>query len=126
MSGYPGASQIMKKSIQIIHRPTGTLLAEGERGWDITSFEGNYYIRKKCLKEGSFRLTAIPGLCIYKFIYLWLELRIDGQTPARGLAWKYVIPNPLLPFIWFRTGIYGHHPDIEVRSLEPAPVAAIS
>ena len=116
----------MKKTIQIIHRPSGTLLAEGRRGWDITPFEGNYYIRKKCLRDGSFRLTPLPGLCIYKFIYLWLDLYTDDQPTARGLAWKYVIPNPLLPFIWFRTGIYGHHPDIEVRALDPAPQTAIS
>jgi hypothetical protein len=31
--------------------------------------------------------------------------------PAR----KYVVPNPLFPFIWFRVGIYGDHPEIEKK-----------
>jgi uncharacterized protein (DUF427 family) len=107
----------MAKLIRIFHRPSNTLLAEGKQGWDITPFEGNYYIRKKCLIGSPFKMTAIPGLCPYKFIYLWLDLQPDGQSRARFLAWKYVIPNPLLPFIWFRTGIYGTHPDIEIQKV---------
>jgi hypothetical protein len=34
------------------------------------------------------------------------------------LAWKYVVPNPLFPFIWFRAGIYRDHPDIEVQAID--------
>lgn len=101
--------------IRIFHRPSQTLLAEGKRGWDITPFEGNYYVRKKCLVGRPFRLTAFPGLCPYKFIYLWLDLQLHGHPKARFLAWKYVVPNPVFPFIWFRAGIYDNHPDIEVR-----------
>lgn len=106
----------MAKQIQIFHRPSKTLLAQGKLGWDITLFEGNYYVRKKCLNGAPFKLSAIPGLCIYKFIYLWMDLQLPDQPNARFLAWKYVIPNPLFPFIWFRTAIYGTHPDIEVRT----------
>ncbi len=106
----------MAKQIQIFHRPSKTLLAQGKLGWDITPFEGNYYVRKKCLNGAPFKLSAIPGLCIYKFIYLWMDLQLPDQPNARFLAWKYVIPNPLFPFIWFRTAIYGTHPDIEVRT----------
>ena len=101
--------------IQIFHRPTQTLLAEGRSGWDITPFEGNFYVRKKCLIGTPFKLTGIPGLCPYKFIYLWMDLDLEDQRRSRFLAWKYVIPNPLLPFIWFRVGIYGKHNEIEVR-----------
>lgn len=104
----------MGTHIQISHRPSKTLLAEGKQGWDITPFEGNYYIKKKCVVGSPFKLSAIPGLCIYKFIYLWVDIQPDSHPKARFLAWKYIIPNPLLPFIWFRTGIYGAHPDIEV------------
>jgi uncharacterized protein (DUF427 family) len=109
----------MAKHIQIIHRPSQTLLAEGKTGWDITSFEGNYYIRKHCLNQKVFKLTAIPGLCPYKFIYLWMDILPEGQPAARFLAWKYVIPNPLFPFIWYRTAVYGSHPDIELKILSP-------
>jgi len=105
----------MAKHIRIVHRSSETLLAEGTQGWDITPFEGNYYIRKKCLIDSPFKLSAIPGLCPYKFIYLWMDIQPEGQPRTRFLAWKYVIPNPLLPFIWFRVGIYGTHPDIEIQ-----------
>ena len=108
----------MAKHIQIIHRPSQTVLAKGQTGWDITPFEGNYYIRDKCLNREVFKLTAIPGLCIYKFIYLWMDILPAGQSAERFLAWKYVIPNPLFPFIWFRTAVSGNHPDIEVKTLE--------
>ena len=93
------------------------MLAEGTSGWDITPFEGNYYIRKKCLNRAVFKQTLIPGLCLYKFIYLWIDILIDGEK-TRFAAWKYVIPNPILPFIWFRTAVYGNHPEIEVKFTE--------
>ena len=105
----------MADHIRIMHRPSGTLLAEGKSGWDITAFEGNYYIRKKCLSGDYFALTAIPGICVYKFFYLWMDIVIEDHPRARFLAWKYVVPNPLLPFIWFRTAIYGSHPEIEIQ-----------
>ena len=107
----------MPRNIQIIHRPTGTLLAEGRTGWDITPFEGNYYVRSKCLKGDYFQTTPLPGLCMYKFFYLWLVLNLPDGTKGNMLAWKYVIPNPLFPFIWYRVGIYGNHPDIEVKTI---------
>jgi hypothetical protein len=108
----------MAQLIQILHRPSQTVLAEGKRGWDITPFEGNYYVRKKCLIGNRFKLTLLPGLCVYKFVYLWMNLQLDGQAPISLLAWKYVIPNPLFPFIWYRVGIYGGHPEIEVREFD--------
>lgn len=108
----------MAQVIRILHRPSQTILAEGQRGWDITPFEGNYYVRKKCLVGDRFKLTMIPGLCPYKFIFLWMDIELDDLPLARMLAWKYVIPNPLLPFIWFRVGIFGQHPDIEVLAID--------
>jgi hypothetical protein len=108
----------MAQLIQILHRPSQTVLAEGKRGWDITPFEGNYYVRKKCLIGNRFKLTLLPGFCVYKFVYLWMNLQLDGQAPISLLAWKYVIPNPLFPFIWYRVGIYGGHPEIEVREFD--------
>ena len=108
----------MAEHIQIFHRASQTLLAEGMTGWDITPFEGNYYIRKKCLKSDVFKLTPIPGLCIYKFFYLWMDIQITDQPRTRFAAWKYIIPNPLFPFIWFRTAIYGNHAEIEIITIE--------
>lgn len=105
--------------VRVIHRPTGTLLAEGPLGWGITPFEGNFYIRRKYLRTRGFRPNFIPGLCFYKFLYVWLDLDLDTGERIRGIGWLYWLPNPLLPFIWFRVALPGFHPDIGVERFEP-------
>lgn len=102
------------KQIKIVHRPTGTVLAEGPRGWGITPFEGNYYIRRKYLRTEAFKANFIPGLCPYKFLYVWLDLRLEGASTVKNLGWLYWLPNPLLPFIWFRVAVPRHHPELDV------------
>ena len=102
------------KTIRITHRPTGTLIAEGPRGWGITPFEGNLYIRKRYLRTNRLKPNFIPGFCPYKFIYVWLDLRVPDQAPVRSIGWMYWIPNPLIPFIWFRVALPRHHPDLEI------------
>lgn len=115
--------------IRLTHVPTGTLLAEGPIGWGITPFEGNFYIGRRHLKTDKFRVNFIPGLCIYKFVYVWLDLALCEGKNFRSLAWLYWLPNPLLPFIWYRVALPGNHPDIRVERLVtqfPAPGARSS
>lgn len=100
--------------IHIRHIPSGLTLAEGRRGWDITAFDGAYYIRRRCLRAGRWRLTPLPGLCPYKFVYLWLDLLLPDGQRERALGWRYVLPNPLLPFIAFRVAVPQRHPALEV------------
>ena len=103
--------------IRITHVPSGEVIAEGPRGWGITSFEGNYYIRRRYLKTTGFKVNFIPGLCPYKFLYVWLDfLSSDGKS--RNLGWLYWFPNPLFPFIWFRVAVPGSHPELQITSLE--------
>ena len=106
------------KTIRITHIPTGTVVAEGPIGWGITPFEGNYYIRRKYLKTTGFRPNFIPGLCVYKFLYVWMDLRLDDGTRTRGLGWLYWLPNPLLPFIWYRVALPGWHPELSIERLD--------
>lgn len=102
--------------IRVWHDPSDTLLAEGPKSWGgITPFEGNLYIRRKYLETDAFRPNYIPGLCPYKGLYVWLDLRLPNQPPARGLGWLYWLPNPLLPFIAFRVGIPRTHPGLRVE-----------
>jgi len=67
------------KQIRITHRPSGELIAEGPLGWGIKPFEGNYYIQRRYLKTKGFKVNFIPGLCIYKFLYVWLDFSF-GST----------------------------------------------
>jgi uncharacterized protein (DUF427 family) len=94
------------------------LLAEGPRGWrDIAGLEGNFYVPARHLRTDKFKLTPIPGLCFYKFVYLWMDLELPDGGRSRMLGWKYVVPNPLFPMIAWRVGIPGRHPEIRVTRL---------
>ena len=108
------------KSIRITHRTTGTPLAEGPLGWGITPFEGNLYIRRKYLFTRAFKSNFIPGICPYKFLYVWLDLRLAGQRPVKNIGWLYWLPNPLLPFIWYRVALPRQHPELVVEEFEAA------
>jgi uncharacterized protein (DUF427 family) len=101
---------LKKRAITITHRRTGVVLAQGPLGWGITPFEGNYYIRRRYLKAGVFKANLIPGLCPYKFLYVWMDLLLPGGSTEKNLGWMYWLPNPLLPFIWFRVALPGNHP----------------
>ncbi len=103
-----------KKSVTITHSASGEVIAEGPVGWGITPFEGNWYISTKYLKTDGFRTTPVPGLCPYKFVYLWMHFRARDGNVSKHLGWKYVIPNPLLPFIAFRVAVPGEHPELDV------------
>ena len=107
--------QKSKTRVRIRHAPSGILLADGVKGWDMMPFEGNLYIRKRCLKTEAFRLNFIPGICPYKGLYFWMDLRLSGQVTVHSIAWLYWLPNPLFPFIWFRVALPGQHPDLEIE-----------
>lgn len=106
-----------KRHIRISDRSTGTVLAEGARGWDIAPFEGNFYIRSRCLKGEFFKSNYIPGICPYKGLYVWLDFQVLGKTAVKSLAWRYWLPNPLFPFIWFRVALPGSHPDLLIEEV---------
>ena len=102
-----------RRHVRIVHRPSGELIAEGPVGWGITPFEGNFYIGRQGLRTDGFRVNFVPGLCFYKFLYVWLDLHI-GDRVSRNLGWKYWLPNPLFPFIWYRVAVPQQHPELEV------------
>jgi uncharacterized protein (DUF427 family) len=101
--------------VRIKHRETGLLLADGPLGWGITPFEGNFYIARKYLKTNRFKHNFMPGLCIYKFLYVWMDLNLDEGRKIRNIGWMYWLPNPLLPFIWFRVAVPRTHPELEIE-----------
>ncbi len=104
--------------VRITHEPSGTVIAEGPRGWGVTPFEGNYYVRRKYLRAGRFASSWLPGLCPYKFLYVWLDFTPPDGVRVPRLGWLYWLPNPLLPFIAFRVAVPGVHPEIVVEEIE--------
>jgi hypothetical protein len=109
------AGKPMRKYVRITHRPTGLLLAAGPLGWGITPFEGNYYISRKYLRTDQLKPNFIPGVCPYKFLYVWLDLLLEHGNREKNLGWLYWLPNPLLPFIWFRAALPGSHPSLTIE-----------
>lgn len=105
------------KSVKIIHRASGVVLADGPLGWGITPFEGNFYISRKYLLTKGFKPNYIPGLCPYKFLYVWLDLNLGNGDKVKNLGWLYWLPNPLFPFIWYRVGLPQRHPDLLVEEV---------
>ena len=104
--------------VRITHRSSGELIAEGPLGfWGITPFEGNLYISRKCLKTEHLRPNWVPGLCIYKFLYVWLDLRLPDGTREPFVGWLYWLPNPLLPFIAFRPAVSRSSPVLQVEEI---------
>jgi len=104
-----------KSIIRITHRPSGEVIAEGQKGWGMFSFEGNYYISKKNLVTEGFRFSGIPGLCPYKFIYFWYHFVDKNGQRSSMLGWKYWLPNPLFPFVAFRIAVPQQHPELEIE-----------
>ena len=109
--------------MRIVHRRTNELIAEGERGWAITPFEGSFYVSAKALKTKGFKANFVPGLCFYKFLYVWLDFHGRDGVVNKNLGWRYWLPNPLLPFIWFRVAVPRDHPELLVEEY-PAPEGA--
>ncbi len=110
-----------RKYVRISHADSGHVIAEGPIGWAITPFEGNFYIRRKNLLSSGFRVNYVPGLCVYKFLYVWLDFIAPDGRLVKNLGWKYWLPNPLFPFIWFRVAVPASHPEIQIEEyLGPA------
>jgi hypothetical protein len=107
-----------ERIVRINHLPSGQLLAQGPLGWGITPFEGNYYISRKQLLVDGFRPNFIPGVCFYKFLYIWLDFVWGDGNKTRNLGWAYWLPNPLFPFIWFRVALPGFHPELMIERFD--------
>ena len=106
------------KIIRITHRPSGEIIAEGPLGlWDIMPFEGNLYISRKCLKTSYLRPNWVPGFCMYKFLFVWLDLQLPDGAHEPSIGWMYWLPNPLLPFIAFRPAVPRSSPVLNVEEI---------
>ena len=108
----------MMRAIRITHRPSGQVIAEGPVGFrGITSFEGNLYISRKYLKTDCLRPNWVPGVCVYKFLYVWLDLHLSDGSKERFLGWMYWLPNPLFFFIAFRPAVPRSSPVLQVDEI---------
>ena len=64
--------------LKITHVPSGEVIAQGPLGWGITPFEGNLYIGRRYLRTEKFKVNYLPGICVYKFLYVWVDFVWKG------------------------------------------------
>jgi uncharacterized protein (DUF427 family) len=73
----PSDRQIQDQDLAPLQR---CVFGTGTKRLGHTPFEGNFYIRIKYLDTDCFSPALIPGLCRYKGIYHWLNLKLpDGR-----------------------------------------------
>jgi uncharacterized protein (DUF427 family) len=108
-------TEIGKSRIRITHKPSGEVIAEGETGWGMFAFEGNYYISNKNFRTKGFKMSWTPGICPYKFLYFWYHFKPQKGEASAMIAWKYWLPNPLFPFIAFRMAVPSQHQDLIIE-----------
>ena len=72
----------------------------------------------KYLRTDRFQATFVPGLCLYKALYVWLDFCLPEGGRAKNLGWMYWLPNPRLPFIWFRVAVAKSHPELTIEEFE--------
>ena len=103
--------------LSIVHRASGVELARGATGWWLTPFDNSYYVARRCLCSTRYRNRWIPGICPYKGLYHWLDWEFENSHGEcyreRLLAWRYWLPNPLLPFIIGRIALPMSHPALD-------------
>lgn len=110
-----------KRHLRISHEPSGDVIAEGPVGLGgLFPFEGNFYIHPRCLKTRGFRPNWIPGLCISKFLYVWLDFHASDGSVERSLGWLYWLPNPLFFLIAFRVAVPMASPVLTVSPALPS------
>ncbi len=47
-----------------------------------------------------------------------MNLVLLERRRERSLGWMYVLPNPLLPFIWFRIAVSASDPAVLITESE--------
>lgn len=99
---------------KLTHIKTKKIIAEGIEK-DIYRLEGNYYIKESAFKQGIIVNTYLPGLCFYKFIYVWVNIKISDKLILKSFGWKYILPNPIFFKIFKRIGIPINQDEIQLE-----------
>ena len=103
------------ENFQLIHNSSGTVIAEGSFKDGVKTFEGNYYIKKKYFIDGMMKTNYVPGICFYKFIYVWMDLILPGGKKIKNAGWMYIVPNPIFYFIIGRIGIPQSNAELSLK-----------
>ena len=94
-------------SIVIRESKSGTVLAEGQEGAEVVSYEGNLYFAPEAVNNGVLQVTERTYTCPYKGTCNWVDyVGTDGAT-VRDVAWVYARVKPGHEPIEGRYGFYA-------------------
>ena len=76
-------------SIIIRESKSGTILAQGEQGTDVITYEGNLYFVPGAVNQAALQVTDRTYTCPYKGTCNWVDyVGPDGAT-VKDVAWVY-------------------------------------
>jgi uncharacterized protein (DUF427 family) len=93
--------------IVIRETKTAAVLAEGEPGTDVVTYEGNLYFSPSAVNAQALRVSERTYTCPYKGTCNWVDfVGPDGAT-VRDVAWVYLRVKPGHEAIEGRYGFYA-------------------
>src|SRR3954451_7626440 len=94
-------------SVSILEKDTGVVLARGEMGSDVVTYEGNLYFDPNRVERDVLKVTERTYTCPYKGTCNWVDyVGPDGKT-VKDVAWVYPSPKPGHEVIKDRFGFYA-------------------
>jgi uncharacterized protein (DUF427 family) len=104
-----GKSSEKAKIVSIIIRESksGTILAQGEQGTDVITYEGNLYFVPGAVNQAALQVTDRTYTCPYKGNCNWVDYEPPEGIAVRGVAWIYPTVKPGHEVIQNRFGFYS-------------------
>jgi uncharacterized protein (DUF427 family) len=94
-------------SVTIREKGSGSVLARGDLGADVVSYEGNLYFAPGVVERDVLRVTDRTYTCPYKGTCNWVDyVGPDGKT-VKDVAWLYPSPKAGHEVIKDRYGFYA-------------------
>ena len=94
-------------SIIIRESRSGTVLAQGEQGAEVVSYEGNLYFVPTAVNQAALRVTERTYTCPHKGTCNWVDLVGTDGSVVRDVAWVYPKVKPGHEVIEGRFGFYA-------------------
>jgi uncharacterized protein (DUF427 family) len=93
--------------VTILEKSSGNILAGGEPGADVLTYEGNWYFLPAAVSRSSLQVTDRTYTCPYKGTCNWVDYVPPGGAVVKDVAWVYPNPKPGHEVIKDRFGFYA-------------------
>ena len=80
-------------SLSILEKSSGAILASGELGISVISYEGNLYFSPETVDQSKLQTTARTYTCPYKGTCNWVDFVKPDGSIIKDVAWIYSAPK---------------------------------